>query len=289
MKMKKSIVLASVAAIVVLSACRKDQVSNVTKPGTVASKSNSSLFNNVAETTSPTFKAVQTAVGSNIAAYYVGLPALYDSTTKNYPLMVFLHGVGELANEKKGVSAVANVGVSRLLNQHNFPASFIVKGQAFSFIVVSPQFKEWPKTSDVNDLIDFMAQKYRIDASRIYVVGESMGGGTTWDFAGAYSSKVAAIVPISGASFAADKTCQNIASGHVAVWAFHNNGDKVVSANVSRQFIDKINADHADPAAKLTVFTSNDHDAWTKATDPSYKENGLNIYEWMLQYSKSTH
>jgi predicted peptidase len=288
MKMKKNILLASVAAVVVLSACHKD-ASNVTKSEAGASKSNSSLFNNVAETTSPTFKAVQTAVGSNIAAYYVGVPALYDSTTKNYPLIVFLHGVGELANEKKGVSAVANVGVSRLLNQHNFPASFNVNGQAFSFIVVSPQFKEWPKTSDVNALIDYMVEKYRIDASRIYVVGESMGGGTTWDFAGAYSNKVAAIVPISGASYAADKTCQNIADGRVAVWAFHNDGDKVVSVNVSKQFIDKINGDHAEPAAKLTVFTSNDHDAWTKATDPSYKENGMNIYEWLLQYSKSAH
>jgi predicted peptidase len=287
MKMKKSIVLA-VAAVAVLSACRKE-VTNATKPNAVASKTNSSLFNNVTETASPSFNPVQTAVGNNIAAYYVGLPALYDSTTKNYPLLVFLHGIGELVNEKKGLGAVANVGVSKLLNQHNFPASFAVKGQAFSFIVVSPQFKEWPKTSDVNALIDFMVEKYRIDASRIYVVGESMGGGTTWDFAGDYSSKVAAIVPISGASFAADARCQKIANGHVAVWAFHNSGDKVVSANISRQFIDKINADHADPAAKLTVFTSNDHDAWTKATDPSYKENGLNIYEWMLQYSKSAH
>jgi predicted peptidase len=288
MKMKKNIVLASVVAVAVLSACRKE-VSNITKPNSVAAKSNSSLLNNVTETASPSFTAVQSSVGNNIGAYYVGLPSLYDSTTKNYPLLVFLHGIGQLANESKNVSAVATVGVSRLLNQHSFPASFTVKGQAFSFIVVSPQFKEWPKTSDVNALVDFMAQKYRIDASRIYVVGESMGGGTTWDFAGDYSSRVAAIVPISGASFAADTRCANIANGHVAVWAFHNSGDKVVSSNISKQFVDKINADHADPAAKLTVFSNNEHDAWTKATDPSYKENGMNIYEWMLQYSKSAH
>lgn len=287
MKMKKSILLA-VAAAAVLSACRKE-AANVTKSSSVAAKDNSSLFNNVTETSAPTFKAIQSSIGNNIAAYYVGLPALYDSTTKNYPLLVFLHGIGELANANKSVGAVANVGVSKLLNQHNFPASFAVKGQAFSFIVVSPQFKEWPKTSDVNALIDFMVEKYRIDASRIYVVGESMGGGTTWDFAGDYSTKVAAIVPISGASFPSDKRCANIANGHVAVWAFHNSGDKVVSSNISKQFVDKINEDHADPAAKLTIFSSNEFDAYTKATDPSYKENGLNIYEWMLQYSKTAH
>jgi predicted peptidase len=144
------------------------------------------------------------------------------------------------------------------------------------------------KAGDVNTLVEYMVEKYRVDASRIYVVGLSMGGGVTWDFAGDFSSKVAAIVPISGASFAADKRCENIASNKIAVWAFHNSGDKIVAPNVSKQFIEKINSKHAEPAAKLTIFESVEHDAWTKATDPNYKENGMNIYEWMLQYSKSS-
>jgi predicted peptidase len=133
-----------------------------------------------------------------------------------------------------------------------------------------------------------MVEKYRVDASRIYVAGISMGGGATWDFAGDFSSKVAAVVPISGASFAEEKRCANIAKNKVGVWAFHNSGDKVVASTVSKQFVEKINGNHAEPAAKLTVFESADHDAWTKATDPNYKENGMNIYEWMLQFSKSS-
>ena len=34
------------------------------------------------------------------------------------------------------------------------------------------------------------------------------------------------------------------------------------------------------------MFSSDSHNAWTKATDPTYKENGQNIYEWMLSYKK---
>jgi hypothetical protein len=39
--------------------------------------------------------------------------------------------------------------------------------------------------------------------------------------------------------------------------------------------------------AKKTIFLVNGHDAWTTTYDPSYKENGLNVYEWMLQFSRN--
>ena len=280
--------LASLAALVVLSSCRKEQ-SDVKKPSDPADQTSiQSLQNDLPETSAPVFKAIESSVSNNVAGYYVGLPSRYDSTSKNYPLLVFIHGIGELSTANKNMNVVTTVGPTRLLSQQNFPASFSVNGRSFSFIVVSPQFKEWPKSSDVNDLVDYMVEKYRVDASRIYVAGHSMGGGTTWDFAGDYNSKVAAIVPISGASFAEEKRCANIANGKVAVWAFHNSGDRVVAPSISKQFVEKINSNHAQPAALLTIFESIDHDAWTKATDPNYKENGMNIYEWMLQYSKSS-
>jgi hypothetical protein len=38
----------------------------------------------------------------------------------------------------------------------------------------------------------------------------------------------------------------------------------------------------------MTLWPTGGHDAWTKATDPTYKENGLNMYEWLLQFSKKT-
>ncbi len=61
-----------------------------------------------------------------------------------------------------------------------FPANFNVNGQNFSFITIAPQFKVRPSAADVQSVIDFMrGTRWRIDASRIYVMGLSMGGGST--------------------------------------------------------------------------------------------------------------
>jgi len=172
--------IASVAALAVLSSCRKE-LSDVKKPET-SDKSVPSLQNSLPETSAANFKAVESAVSNNVAGYYVGLPARYDSTSKNYPLLIFVHGINELASSGKSLSTISSLGINRFLSQKSFPASFDVNGQSFSFIVAAPQFKEWPSASDLNGFVDFMAEKYRIDASRVYVVGLSMGGGVTWDF-----------------------------------------------------------------------------------------------------------
>lgn len=284
--MKKSMLAAMVALAAVAASCRKDvsQVkaeSNLEETVSVAGSQN-----NLPETESPVVKAVTNSAG-NISGYIAGLPARYDSTTKNYPLLVFIHGMGQLASSNARLSSIQEQGVAKLLQQKEFPASFTANGKAYSFIVIAPQFNQWPTVQDVNALIDQLVETYRVDASRIYVGGFNMGGALAWDVAGAYSSKIAAIVPIAAPSWADEKRSSTIASNGIGVWAFHNSDDKVVSSSITKQIVEKVNSFNPAKAAKFTVFTSGEHDAWSKATDPSYKENGMNIYEWMLQFSKS--
>lgn len=73
------------------------------------------------------------------------------------------------------------------------------------------------------------------------------------------------------------------------VWATHNNGDPQVSVNVTNTLIDLINNRTYPPIplAKKTIFISNTHDAYTRTYDPTFKEDGKNIYEWMLQYKRN--
>jgi len=242
--------------------------------------------NNIIETKAPVQKPISYNVNSNIGGYQEALPALYDSTTKKYPLLIFIHGIGELGNGVSDLWMAANIGTPGLIKQGKFPASFSSKGKNFSFIVVTPQFKTWPSSDDVNALIDHAISKYRIDANRIYVSGLSMGGGVTWEYAVAYNNRIAAIAPICGASGPNDPKAQKIAQGDVAVWAFHNQDDDVVTVNNSIGYVNKINAFSPPVAARITLWPTGGHDAWTKATDPNYRENGLNMYEWMLQYSR---
>jgi predicted peptidase len=287
MKMKKSMLAAVVALAAVATSCRKHQVDvQATDPLTQAT-SVSAAQNNLPETAAPVVSAVTTSVSKNVNGYIAGLPARYDSTTKNYPLLVFVHGMGQLSGANGKLSSVLELGVSKLLQQQRFPASFTAKGETSSFIVAAPQFRQWATAQDLDGFIDYLVQTYRVDAGRIYVAGLNMGGALAWEFAGAYPSKVAAIIPIAAPSWNDEKRAAAIASNGIGVWAFHNTDDKVVPSAISKQIVDKVNSLHPASAARLTLFTSIEHDAWTKATDPSYKENGLNIYEWMLQFSKA--
>ncbi|HEX5026054.1 MAG TPA: hypothetical protein VFV68_12320, partial [Agriterribacter sp.] len=176
-----------------------------------------------------------------------------------------------------------------LLKNKTFPPNFTVGGQNFSYIVISPQFKTWPNAGNVNALITYIVSKLRIDKSRIYVTGLSMGGGVTWDYAGSkFGYKVAAIVPVCGATGPSDSKAKIIASNHLPVWAFHNQYDDKVSYYNTVNWVNSINKYSPNPKPRITIFQDPDkgHDAWTKAYSLTYKENNMNVFEWMLQYHK---
>ena len=87
-----------------------------------------------------TQRAVTANVSPRIQGYYESLPVSYASNpTKKYPLLIFLHGVGELGNGTTQLPLVLKNGIPKMLNQGTFPASFTVGGVAHSFIVISPQ------------------------------------------------------------------------------------------------------------------------------------------------------
>ena len=113
-----------------------------------------------------------------------------------------------------------------------------------------------------------------------------MGGGGDWDYSSSYGKRVTAVVPICGASYPSKTKGQAIAGDDLAVWAFHNIGDPTVPSWYSVDYVQYINQANPKIKAKLTIFQSIEHDAWTKATDPHYRENGKNIYEWMLAHQK---
>ncbi|MES1222120.1 MAG: PHB depolymerase family esterase, partial [Bacteroidota bacterium] len=252
--------LALCTAAIVLTGCKKEGVSA------------SDQANNIAETKPAIQTAVTADVTPNIGGFYKALPARYDSTTKKYPLLVFLHGVGELGNGTTDLPRLVGNAVPRLLDQKSFPAQFTVNGANYSFIVINPQFKAWPQPSDVNAMIDYALSHYRIDESRIYVAGLSMGGGSTWDYAIAYASRVAAVVPICGASWPSKDQLGAIAKANLPVWGFHNTDDGTVSVNTTISNIDNVNSFSPAILAKKTIWATGGHDAWTKASNPATKE-----------------
>jgi len=240
---------------------------------------------NAIETKPPVQTANTVNVAANLQGYYSSIPYYYAYTTKKYPLLIFIPGGGQYGNGASDLPLLLNDGVAKLINNKTFPAAFTVGGQTYSFIVLTPQLKALPVVEDIETFIQYAKSNFRVDITHVYLGGLSVGGQLSTDVAAAHPDQVAAILPISGES-QIQASAIAIANNKIPVWDFHNSGDPTINITVSDNFIDWINTCNPAIPAKRTVFQSNLHDAWTKALDPSYKENGMNVYEWMLQYSK---
>jgi len=261
---------------IVMMSCRKDR-DTPTVP-----------VNEIIESLPHIIKPVTERVNDAVGGYYSGLPFNYYSTTKNYPLIIFLPGAGQFGNGRLDLPLLLNDGIAQMMDEKKFPSNINVNGENFSFIVVTPQFSRYPSNGEVMSFVEFIKKKFRIDATRIYLSGLSMGGFVTTDVGAEYASAFAAIVPIAGAvsDGDAEEKCAKIAAGNLPVWVFHNVGDPSINVESPKLFVSLIQKFNPSVAPKITLFPVFGHDAWTRALDPTYKENNMNMYEWMLQYTR---
>lgn len=214
--------------------------------------------------------ALNAAVG-----YYAYLPEdHYLHPADRFPLLVFLHGSGEKGN---GTTELGRVLV-------HGPPKLIRNGRDFPFIVISPQLPAnqggWP-AGLVDELINKAIADYRVDTTRMYVTGLSMGGYGTWAYAVAKPGRLAAVVPIAGGG----STGQACSMKNVPAWAFHGDADGTVNVSGSVNMVNAINACSPAPAvaAKLTIYPGVGHDSWSRTYDGNA---GHDIYAWMLQYHR---
>lgn len=215
--------------------------------------------------------------------YLEYLPQDYTKNTNKYPIVIFLHGIGERGTTStdpatllSSVQKVANVGL----------AKYVKYGSQYPFIIVSPQLKSsygtWP-ANYVMDVLNHVKKYLRVNEQRIYITGLSLGGFGTWTTLGAYPQVFAAAVPICSGGSALAKAC-TIAAENIPLWGFHGTGDKVVSYTVTTNMINAVNActPKPDPLAKVTLFDGDGHIIWDKV----YKQT--NAINWMTSFTKGT-
>src|SRR5690606_12325237 len=137
----------------------------------------------------------------------------------------------------------------------------IQEGRDFPFVIAAPQIDtgRWD-TDFVDEFIEYIIATYRIDQSRIYMTGNSLGGVGTWEYAGDFPDRLAAMVPISGHGDTLD-VCK---IKDITTWAFHNSEDNIVDTSGSLDMVNGINA--GDPPGEiapiLTIYPEKGHDAW---------------------------
>lgn len=209
-------------------------------------------------------KVFETSLGGSQVkmGYLLHLPTGYDPAAgKKWPLVIFLHGAGERGD---------NID---LVKVHG-PPKLAEKNPDLPYIIVSPQCptgKRWDNTPLMQAWLNELLGDYKVDTSRIYLTGLSMGGYGTWHWAAAEPQRFAAIVPICGGGDPA--TAERLKS--IPTWVFHGDKDQAVPITQSQKMIDAIKAAGGDP--KFTIYEGVGHDSWTATYD-----NG-DVWKWMLE------
>jgi len=275
----KTLSLLFVMVIAIVS-CKKNNAEMLASAAVAQENNNATL---------PEQKEIYKKVNANIGGYLEALPVGYSDNSNNnkrYPLLITIHGILELGNGTTDLYLLKKIFIPKLLNTQKFPASFASGNDSFSFIVLSPQFKTKPTARQLNGMYNYAIKKYRVDTTRMYLTGLSMGGTLVYDYANAYGARLSAVVPFCADAYPTAKKARNIANNNIAVWSFHNLYDTTTSADITKAWTATINSYHPAITAIETIFKSGGHDAWTKGSSPDYRENNMNIYEWMLQYHK---
>ena len=255
--MRNIILLLTAAAMLALPLCLSAQPAPAVKPSSVQAPKQ--------------FQFTKTL--SAQVNYLLFLPKGYDANAdKRWPLMLFLHGVGERGTD---LWKVATHG----------PPKNVATNPDFPFILVSPQCPDhqiWSRDVLLGLLDDIIAN-YAVDTNRVYLTGLSMGGYGTWDLGLTHPERFAAIVPICGGgeliTMMLSSGDQRRALMNLGIWAFHGGKDPLVPLTESQRMVD-VAKKLGLPDVKLTVFPDAGHDSWTEAY------NTPELYEWLLKHHR---
>lgn len=251
------------------------------------------LCSTVLHAQAQTHIARSVTVNANCGGYYEYLPAGYAASSQKFPLLISFHGAGSYGNGTTELNEVLRENAAYYINNNQFPSSFTVNGQTSSFIVISPQWRDYASVSDINSLINYLlAQNYKIDAGRIYLMGYSMGADQIIKYATnslANSNRLAGMVTIAPyINPYTDAGANNIANASLPFWSLHSNADQSSPVSWSVNFVNRINSFNPAIPAILTRFDGVTHNnSSVFASNPAYKVGGYNIYEWMLRYRRN--
>ena len=202
--------------------------------------------------------------------YIVHLPRGFGDWDKPRPLLIYLHGSGET---KKSVRSLRNNDLVTFMGD-------TVSPDDFPFIVVSPKTDTGPWNPDrlvdlLDELLDDQESRWKIDPTRIYLTGFSMGGFGTWETGMKYPDRFAAIIPVAGGYREYDPEGLK----DLPVWAFHGERDDVVPVFYSEELIASLEECRGrSDRTRLTIFDDCGH------TIPKTVYRNRDLYRWLLKY-----
>ena len=202
---------------------------------------------------------------------------------KKYPLIVFLHGMGNRgADNEKPLKYLPTV-FKDSLNNGKYPCYLLVPQCPKNDVWVD--FPDFPKSliptekptlaSQLTiDLIYKLIESKNIDPQRIYITGLSMGGEGTFDMIIRKPELFACAVPICSVSDIS-KACL---LKDIPTWIFHGSEDNINDVKYSRLMFEAMKNCGGSP--KYTEYQGLKHNSWDRA----YSEPDLLI--WMFNQKR---
>ncbi len=204
--------------------------------------------------------------------YLLYLPRSYqEEPDKEWPLVLFLHGRGESYGP---LSLVAKWG----------PPKFAQRGDDLPFILVSPQcpgdgsWSDDTRQAQLDRLLNKVTKDLRVDSSRVYLTGLSMGGYGSWKLAANHPERFAAVVPICGGGSPEDAEKLK----DIPIWVFHGDKDSAVPIGKSIEMVEAIKAAGSDQI-RFTTLEHVGHNSWSSAY--ALPE----LFTWMLDKKLKKH
>lgn len=222
--------------------------------------------------------------------YRVYYPTGYDENDeKTYPILFFLHGHGECGTD--------NCLQIRVLQKEHRLLNMVMERD--DCIIVAPQCPCNPKyewvplnhawstcsrelTEDptvglaaATELLKIFLASGKVDLTRVYGAGISMGGYGTWELITRNYELFAAAIPVCGAGI--PSLAHRLVD--IAIWAFHGERDNTVPPQGSRDMVEAITA-AGGKKIRYTEFPGVWHDSWI----PAYKTEGL--VDWLFEQHK---
>lgn len=183
--------------------------------------------------------------------YGVYVPSSYDGRSDT-PLVIALHGLGS--------------GIMYMMEYNNL----LEYAESYGFIVATPMgynergwygargmgsdFSRIPASApknaanpsnlgqlseaDVLNVLKEVRAQFAIDESRIYLIGQSMGGGGTWYLGSKYSDIWAALAPMAPAAPSDNSILEG--ASHLPVMVVMGDADQLVDVNVTRVWVEKM-------------------------------------------------
>jgi len=273
------------------------------------------------------------------SSYYLSANA-----TKRYPVIISFHGYAsrgtgstlELCRllKDRGGDSAGHRTIPGRVERSTSHLTQLYNGITYNYIVFTAQFNKYtrlmpgvpdafPTAKQVENVINYVVARYRIDPRRIYLTGYSNGANMILEYAAssvARARRVAAIMPVALCSQMGHTTntsrgyfAKNIGLAKLKTWFVFCEADNCGSGpalSVPNKWVDSImkvpgaarprytRLRNLNPAHLYNCSDSLLHDSWSRAFDPNFRISNyytptgsvgandginLNMYQWFIR------